>query len=77
MIYIIFSNEYKSLVLFFFKYAMCPNFVTAWLTSDSQKFYDVNPMLAMRRQCSDIYEVLKNKKNIIVFYFHKKHITKT
>jgi hypothetical protein len=51
---------------------MCPNFATAWLTSDSKKFYDVNPMLAMRRQCSDIYEVLKKKKNNFVLYLHKK-----
>jgi hypothetical protein len=39
---------------------MCPNFDTACLTSDSQKFCDVNPMLITHMQSSDIYEILKN-----------------
>jgi hypothetical protein len=48
---------------------MCPNFDTACLTSDSQKFCDGNPMLITHMQSSDIYEVLKNKNKNIVFYF--------
>jgi hypothetical protein len=39
---------------------MCPIFNTACLTSDSQNFFDVNPMLITRKQSSDIYEILKN-----------------